>query len=172
MWKHIFGWQIGKCSSGSNTVYTKNTHGSDVNGSQKVLGEASLRWVNTNREKICQLRTGEAFHCIWFFQILSKIFKLSSRLNLPVMSGSFVVIADAACAHTRWTAWRENTCAQHKRVLLTFRIQSIATCHRLELYEFSFLGRFGQWGLLRKKNPNCHKYATFEASFLCFHGEK
>ena len=92
MWKHIFGWQIGKCSSGSNTVYTKNTHGSDVNGSQKVLGEASLRWVNTNREKICQLRTGEAFHCIWFFQILSKIFKLSSRLNLPVMSGSFVVM--------------------------------------------------------------------------------
>ena len=74
MWKHIFGWQIGKCSSGSNTVYTKNTHGSDVNGSQKVLGEASLRWVNTNREKICQLRTGEAFHCIWFCQIPSKIF--------------------------------------------------------------------------------------------------
>ena len=102
MWKHIFRWQIGKC--GSNTVYyTKNTHGSDVNGSQKVLGEASLRWVNTNREKICQLRTGEAFHCIWFCQIQSKIFKLSYRLNLPVMSGSFVVIADAT---TRWTAWR------------------------------------------------------------------
>ena len=97
----------------------------------------------------------------------------SSRLNLPVMSGRFVVIADAAGAHTCWTAWRENTCAQHKRVLLTFRIQSIATCHRLELYEFSFLGRFGQWGLLRKKIQTViSKYATFEASFLCFHGEK
>ena len=39
-------------------------------------------------------------------------------------------------------------------------------------YDFSFLGRFGQSGLQRKKNPNCHKYATFEASFLCFHGQK
>ena len=32
-------------------------------------------------------------------------------------------------------------------------------------YEFSILGRFGQSGLQRK-------YATFEASFLCFHGQK
>ena len=35
-------------------------------------------------------------------------------------------------------------------------------------YEFSFLGRFGQSGLQRKKNPNCHKYAFFEASFIMF----
>ena len=32
-------------------------------------------------------------------------------------------------------------------------------------YEFPILGRFGQLGLQRK-NPNCHKYATFEASFF------
>ena len=32
-------------------------------------------------------------------------------------------------------------------------------------YEFSFLGNFGQSGLQRKY-PNCHKYATFEASFF------
>ena len=39
-------------------------------------------------------------------------------------------------------------------------------------YEFPILGRFGQSGAADKKNPNCHKYATFEASFLCFHGQK
>ena len=34
----------------------------------------------------------------------------------------------------------------------------------------SALGCFGQSGLQReKKNPNSHKYATFEVSFLCFH---
>ena len=36
-------------------------------------------------------------------------------------------------------------------------------------YEFSILGHFGKSGSREKKNPNCHKYATFEASFLCFH---
>ena len=35
-------------------------------------------------------------------------------------------------------------------------------------YKFSFLGRFGQSGLQRKKNPNCYKYATFEASSFMF----
>ena len=124
MWKHIFGWQIGKC--GSNTVYTKNTHGSDVNWSQKVLGEAGLRWLNTNREKICQLRTGEVFPFVWFCQILSKIFKLSFTLNQPVMSGSFVVIADTTGAHTLWAAWREKTCAQDKEFcrLLEFKVST------------------------------------------------
>jgi hypothetical protein len=39
-------------------------------------------------------------------------------------------------------------------------------------YENSVLGRFGHSGLQRKKNPNCHNYATFEGSFLCFHGQK
>ena len=38
-------------------------------------------------------------------------------------------------------------------------------------YEYSILDRFGQSGR-REKTPNCHKYATFEASFLCFHGQK
>ena len=36
----------------------------------------------------------------------------------------------------------------------------------------STLGCVGQSGLQRKKNPSCHKYATFEVSFLCFHGLK
>ena len=29
----------------------------------------------------------------------------------------------------------------------------------------------GSWGC-REKNPNCHKYATFEVSLLCFQGKK
>ena len=33
-------------------------------------------------------------------------------------------------------------------------------------FEFLILGRFGQSGLQRKKNQNCHKCATFEASFF------
>ena len=35
--------------------------------------------------------------------------------------------------------------------------------------DLEFLGCFGQSDLQRKKNPNCHKYATFEGSF---HGQK
>ena len=35
-------------------------------------------------------------------------------------------------------------------------------------YEYSILGNFGQSGLMRKKNPNHLKYATFEASFFMF----
>ena len=30
----------------------------------------------------------------------------------------------------------------------------------------------GSQGCREKKKLNCHKYATFEASFLCFHGQK
>ena len=30
----------------------------------------------------------------------------------------------------------------------------------------------GSRGCREKKNPHCHKYATFEASFSCFHGQK
>ena len=39
-------------------------------------------------------------------------------------------------------------------------------------YENSVLGRFGQSRLQREKNPNCHKYATFEGSvFYVFIGK-
>ena len=33
-------------------------------------------------------------------------------------------------------------------------------------------GLFGLVGAEEKENPNCHKYATFEVIFLCFHGQK
>jgi hypothetical protein len=33
-------------------------------------------------------------------------------------------------------------------------------------------GLFWAVGAAEKKNPNCHKYATFVVSFLCFHGQK
>ena len=33
---------------------------------------------------------------------------------------------------------------------------------------YSTLGCVGQSGLQRKKNPDCHKYATFEVSFSMF----
>ena len=33
-------------------------------------------------------------------------------------------------------------------------------------------GLFWTVGAAEKKNPNCHKYATFEVSFLCFHCEE
>jgi hypothetical protein len=39
------------------------------------------------------------------------------------------------------------------------------------LRHISNMGRFRQ-GLQREKNLNCHKYTTFLASFLCFHGQK
>jgi hypothetical protein len=42
----------------------------------------------------------------------------------------------------------------------------------MNFQSWAVFGCFGQSGLQRKKNPNCHKYATFEASFLCFHGQK
>ena len=35
-------------------------------------------------------------------------------------------------------------------------------------YDFPILRPFGQLGLQTKKNPNCHKYATFTASFFMF----
>ena len=38
-------------------------------------------------------------------------------------------------------------------------------------YEFLILGCFGQSGAAEKKNPNCHKYATFEGSFFCLKGQ-
>ena len=33
-------------------------------------------------------------------------------------------------------------------------------------------GLFWAVGAAEKKNANCHKYATFEGSFLCFQGQK
>ena len=33
-------------------------------------------------------------------------------------------------------------------------------------------GLFGAFRAAEKKNPDCHKYATFEVSFLCFHCQK
>ena len=37
---------------------------------------------------------------------------------------------------------------------------------------FQLLAVLGSRGFREKKNPNCHKYATFEGSFFCFHGQK
>ena len=33
-------------------------------------------------------------------------------------------------------------------------------------------GLFWAVGAAEKQNPNCHKYATFEVVFLCFHCQK
>jgi hypothetical protein len=35
-------------------------------------------------------------------------------------------------------------------------------------YEFSILGLFWAVRAAEKKTPNCHKYATFETSFLMY----
>ena len=48
-------------------------------------------------------------------------------------------------------------------------LQRLGMAHRLvDRCVFSILGRFGQSGRKRKKNPNCQKYATFDAIFYVF----
>ena len=69
--------------------------------------------------------------------------------------------------HTEQSQNGRTKTVRHRLVGLQIREQMCLQTHFQD--EFSILG---SQGCREKKNPNCHKYATFEASFLCFHGQK